>query len=91
MPNLRIDPADVIRELHETAAAAGFNRTRVDRSQIGGTASCPHSWVEIGYGCKEIVVRSNRGDRLRFDYDRVDFIEYVALLDELAPPQEVCA
>lgn len=77
------DPAEVVRKLHEMGGRIGFERIRVDRSQIGGQPHKPAAWYEVGYGSKEITIRTSTGVRYRATWNRVDFKMVGDLLQDL--------
>lgn len=77
------DPAEVVTYLHDMGQRMGFQRIRVDRSQIGGTSDKPAAYYEVGYASKEITIRTSIGVRYRIDYDRVDYTLVVGLLNDL--------
>lgn len=77
------DPAEVITYLHEMGRRVGFERVRVDQSRIVGTSSSRAAYYEVGYGSKEIVVRTSIGVRYRADYDRVDYELVAGLINDL--------
>lgn len=78
------DPGETIRKIHEMGAGFGFERTRVDRSQFGGTPERPAVWFEVGYGCAEIKVRTSDPTlTYRSDADRVNYQVIENLLAQL--------
>jgi hypothetical protein len=81
---VRLTPADVIRDIHTLAAEMGAERLRVDRSGWGGTLERPDAWIEVGYGCGEIKVRTSVPTLVyRADVDRVGMDEVIDLFESL--------
>lgn len=91
------DPAETIAQIHTSGEALGFERTRVDRQQLGGLPHRPAAWFEVGYGSGEITIRHSYVPdwpvgRLKFALARIDWSEVQALLlavRESADEQEV--
>lgn len=72
-------PEDVIRDIHTLAEEMGFHRVRVDRSQYEDA-----QWVEVGYGCREILIRTSVPTlRYRASVDRVEMDGVIDLIENL--------
>jgi hypothetical protein len=80
----QMTPATVIRDIHLLGQEMQFRRLRVDRSGYGGTDEWPDAWFEVGYGCREIKIRTSvEGVEYRANWDKVEMVVVVDLLAEL--------
>ena len=78
------DPAEVISAIHAAGRALGYERVRIDRSQYPvGSGREPKCWFEVGYGCGEVLIRTNTDRRYRSVPGRVDLVEVQQLLGRL--------
>lgn len=86
MDKSTLAPETVIADIHLLAQEMGFRRVRIDRSQYENT-----QWIEVGYGCGEIKVRTNvpalvyRADANRVSMDAV--VELFANLLDWSPEE----
>ena len=91
------DPiAQAIRDIHILGEELGFTKLRIDRSaRLDGEQGKIKCYFEVGYGCREVKIRTYDGNAapvgsLRFDVghntDKVDMEQVlnllVALIDE---------
>ena len=70
-------PEQIITAIHQLGTNLGFDRVRIDRQQHDRV------WFEVGYGCREILVRTSSGARYRADADKVNLGQVAELMMSL--------
>lgn len=79
--DFKLTPDVVIRDVHTLAEELDFTRVRVDRSAYQDD---PNIWIEVGYGCGEITIRTSQDHvRYRCAVDRVDMEDVIDLFESL--------
>ena len=74
MLNPNPPPDQTIQAVHNLGANLGFRRVRVDRSERDRV------WFEVGYGCREILIRTSSGARYRANANQVSLDQVATLL-----------